>query len=68
MAVRPEHGAWVEAGHWQAKAPPFEGSWWPAWHAWLAERSSPLQRAKPIPAAAVLCDAPGQYVMRRFDD
>jgi polyhydroxyalkanoate synthase subunit PhaC len=68
LATRPEHGAWVEAGQWQAQAQQHEGSWWPAWHAWLAARSSPLQRARPIPAEAALGDAPGRYVMRRFDD
>ncbi len=65
---RHEHSPWVEAEQWLQQAPAHEGSWWPAWHAWLAARSSPLQRAKPIPAAAVLGDAPGQYVMQRYED
>jgi hypothetical protein len=34
----------------------------------VAAHSSPPQRAKPIPAAAALGDAPGQYVMQRYDD
>ena len=66
--VRPEHGNWVEAGQWLEQAAVREGSWWPAWHEWLAARSSPPQRAKPIPAHAALADAPGSYVRQRYDE
>ena len=65
---RHKHSPWAPAEQWLQHAPSHEGSWWPAWHAWLAARSSPLQRATPIPAAAALGDAPGQYVMQRYDD
>jgi polyhydroxyalkanoate synthase subunit PhaC len=68
MDCRPAHGAWVEHGQWARQAPQHEGSWWPAWHAWLADRSSRVHRAKPIPASAVLCDAPGEYVRQRYSD
>jgi polyhydroxyalkanoate synthase len=68
MACRPAHGAWVEPGQWARQAPQQEGSWWPAWHAWLAARSSRVHRAKPIPASAVLGDAPGEYVRQRYSD
>jgi polyhydroxyalkanoate synthase len=68
MDCRPAHGAWVEHGQWARQAPQHEGSWWPAWHAWLAARSSRELRAKPIPANAVLCDAPGEYVRQRYSD
>ncbi|MGH1570388.1 PHA/PHB synthase family protein [Methylobacterium sp. P31] len=52
---------------WIAQTPQSEGSWWPAWAAWLAERSGP---PAPLPAMgapaagyAVLGDAPGAYVL-----
>lgn len=53
-----------EAPDWQTDAAFQEGSWWPAWEAWLKKRSG-----KQVPARApgdsvhpVLCDAPGTYV------
>jgi len=55
---------------WLQRAPLQQGSWWPAWQAWLAAHSGPL--AAPCPglgnAAAgypVLMDAPGTYVLQR---
>ena len=68
IACRPTHGAWIDPAQWQQQAELHEGSWWPAWHAWLAERSSAPQRAKPIAAALALADAPGEYVMTRYAD
>jgi polyhydroxyalkanoate synthase len=68
MATRPEHGSWVEPDAWAASAPAFEGSWWPAWQAWLAARSSAARPARPIPARSVLGDAPGDYVMQRYHE
>jgi polyhydroxyalkanoate synthase len=68
MGCRAAHGAWLEPDEWLAEAKAHDGSWWPAWHAWLAERSGPLQRAKPIPRAGVLADAPGSYVLQRYPD
>jgi polyhydroxyalkanoate synthase len=68
MATRPAQAPWVEPGHWVETATRHEGSWWPAWHAWLAARSSRPVRAHPIPPRAVLGPAPGRYVMRRYRD
>ena len=65
---RREHSPWAPAEQWLQHAPMHEGSWWPAWHGWLAAHSSPPQRAKPIPAAAALGDAPGQYVFKGYED
>jgi polyhydroxyalkanoate synthase len=65
---RPVHSPWVEAEQWLRQTPQREGSWWQAWHGWLAEHSSAPRRARPIPAAATLGDAPGEYVMQRFGD
>ncbi len=53
---------------WLATAPKHDGSWWPDWTAWLAERSPERMDA---PAAtgselyAPLADAPGTYVLER---
>jgi polyhydroxyalkanoate synthase len=46
---------------WLKRAPPAEGSWWPAWQQWLVEHSTAKrQAARPLPAAGD--DAPGSYV------
>jgi len=54
---------------WLARAERKEGSWWPEWGDWLAQRSSP---AGPPPAIgnanngfAPLGPAPGGYVLAR---
>lgn len=39
-----------------------EGSWWPAWSHWLADRSSAKCQPRD-PAPGAVCDAPGRYVM-----
>ena len=43
------------------QAAPRQGSWWPAWQAWLAERSSATQLPARNPTEA-LDEAPGRYV------
>jgi polyhydroxyalkanoate synthase len=68
MATRTADSAWVEHTQWAHQAPRHEGSWWPAWHAWLAARSLPPQRAHAAPAKAVLGPAPGEYVHRRWSE
>ncbi|MBS0406229.1 MAG: polyhydroxyalkanoic acid synthase [Proteobacteria bacterium] len=68
LAVRPADGEWISAEDWRAQAAPHEGSWWPAWQAWLAAHSGKPVRAKPIPAKASLGDAPGTYVMQRYPE
>jgi polyhydroxyalkanoate synthase len=51
---------------WRAVAPHHEGSWWPAWHAWVAEHSSALTAPPPMGAHEKryppLEDAPGRYI------
>ena len=49
---------------WKAAAVRHEGSWWPRWGAWLAERSGPMVPARQPGDAKhpPLCDAPGTYV------
>ena len=58
-----------DAEAWQAQARRHEGSWWSAWHAWLLAHGSHAQLpARDIDAAAVLADAPGDYVQVRYND
>ncbi len=58
-----------DADSWQAQARRHEGSWWTAWHAWLLQHGSrsPVP-ARRIDAGRALGDAPGQYVMQRYND
>jgi polyhydroxyalkanoate synthase len=50
-----------------ARSPRHEGSWWPAWAAWLSERSSPPVAPPQLGATAaglpLLEGAPGSYVL-----
>jgi polyhydroxyalkanoate synthase len=58
-----------DADSWQEQARRHEGSWWPAWHAWLLQHGSgALVPARRIDAGNVLGDAPGSYVLQRFND
>ncbi len=66
IATRPERGEWVSPDDWLKQAKRRQGSWWPAWQAWLAARSSAPVKARPIATASALCDAPGEYVMQRY--
>jgi polyhydroxyalkanoate synthase len=52
----------LSADAWFARAPLFEGSWWPAWQQWLAAHSAAKQVAARKPAARSLGEAPGRYV------
>ncbi len=67
IAHRPANGRYVDPETWAAATPMSEGSWWPAWIAWLRENSSP---AGPPPGLGApdrgyptLADAPGRYVL-----
>ncbi|KVD89637.1 poly-beta-hydroxybutyrate polymerase [Burkholderia sp. ABCPW 14] len=58
----------ISPDEWLAGATDCEGSWWPAWHAWLAEHSSAQRVAPPRlgkPGAETLGDAPGTYVFQQ---
>jgi polyhydroxyalkanoate synthase len=53
---------------WLAGAPKHEGSWWPDWIEWLAQRSSQRKPASSKTGSqryAPLADAPGTYVLER---
>lgn len=58
--------AYQDPQDWLDAAPRFTGSWWTAWHEWLAARSgTPVK--PPAPGGGVLQpldDAPGRYVLQ----
>jgi len=60
---------YVDPDAWQASAPRFDGSWWPAWQKWLADHSSgktpPPALGPPRRNGPALVDAPGRYVLVR---
>ncbi|WP_436155411.1 PHA/PHB synthase family protein [Polaromonas sp. LjRoot131] len=61
-------GAPTEPQQWRDGAPVVQGSWWPAWHAWLRAHSSARVPAVPVGRAAGglgVVEAPGTYVHRR---
>ena len=58
-----------DADAWLMQAQRHEGSWWTAWHDWLLQHGSGRQvGARHIDAASALCDAPGLYVLVRYND
>jgi polyhydroxyalkanoate synthase len=64
------HGEqYVDPDSWLAKNAPRDGSWWPAWVSWLAERSGdpvvPPPLGRPGAGFAALGDAPGHYVFMK---
>ena len=52
---------YIDPERWQREAPCIEGSWWPAWEAWLARHAGPC--VGPPPPAVSLGPAPGHYVL-----
>jgi polyhydroxyalkanoate synthase len=69
MATEPEHAHSLDPDQWIAANPPRDGSWWPAWAAWLAARSGALAAPPPLGRAdagyPALADAPGDYVFTK---
>jgi polyhydroxyalkanoate synthase subunit PhaC len=68
MRARKPHDAYVDPESWRAETPHIEGSWWPAWEAWLAQRSSGQVAPPPVglPAGRYRPrrPAPGQHVQQ----
>jgi polyhydroxyalkanoate synthase len=57
---------YIDPDTWYATTPETEGSWWPAWQAWLAACSGEKTDPPALggPGHAPLCDAPGTYVLQ----
>jgi polyhydroxyalkanoate synthase len=68
LARRRPGDKYLDPATWQATAPNREGSWWPAWEAWLTEHSgalvAPPSLGSPERGYPVLGDAPGAYVLQ----
>ncbi|MBI2312388.1 MAG: polyhydroxyalkanoic acid synthase [Betaproteobacteria bacterium] len=68
IATRHDDEKYVDPETWQAIAPRHEGSWWPAWQQWLAERSgsrvAPPATGAPEKGYHPLGGAPGTYVLQ----
>lgn len=67
LATRAADGPYVDPDTWVATAPAHEGSWWPAWEAWLCEQSgkrvgAPAMGSKTL-GQAEGASAPGRYVL-----
>ncbi len=60
---------YVDPERWLATNAPREGSWWPAWSAWLTERSGTPVTPPPLGGTdgkfAPLGEAPGRYVLMK---
>jgi polyhydroxyalkanoate synthase len=69
IATRAADGRYLDPDVWLTDSEAREGSWWPAWTAWLAAHSGAPVAAPALGAPdagyAVLCDAPGSYVRMR---
>lgn len=67
IATRGENDRHIGWREWQKRMTPQEGSWWPAWQAWLdrhsGKRAKPPGMGAPKQGYAVLRDAPGEYVL-----
>jgi polyhydroxyalkanoate synthase len=68
VAMRKPDHAYVDPAVWLAETPAREGSWWPEWTAWLAQRSG-----APVPPPSMgnagagyppVGAAPGTYVLQ----
>jgi polyhydroxyalkanoate synthase len=61
---------YVDPDVWLASTPELEGSWWPAWVAWM-DAQSMQEPVAPPPMGNVdagyppICDAPGTYVLQQ---
>jgi len=69
IGTRSPNEAYLDPDTWQSETPYMEGSWWPAWEAWLAQRSgekvAPPSLGAPETGYQPRRDAPGIYVLQR---
>lgn len=66
VATHKAGSKYIDPETWVTRTPKHRGSWWPAWHRWLAEdasrRAMPPSVGAPDKGYKSLCDAPGTYV------
>ena len=62
IATKLEHDRFADPETWLQRAATHEGSWWPEWVGWLAQRSGELVTART--PGRVLMNAPGTYVLQ----
>jgi polyhydroxyalkanoate synthase len=67
IATRRRGDRYIDSNAWLSRAAAKDGSWWPAWAAWLKAKSDPVQVAPPgigAPSCGLvsLGPAPGLYV------
>ena len=69
VGTRSEQDRFVDPEAWPKQTAPREGSWWPEWTRWLADRSgevaAPPTIGAPQRGLVPLADAPGTYVLQR---
>jgi polyhydroxyalkanoate synthase len=67
IATKPAADRYIDPDQWFARHEPRAGSWWPAWQAWLAQRSDGQIDPPAIGNRdfAPIGDAPGTYVLMR---
>lgn len=67
-ATKKSGDTYVDPDSWRESTPTKDGSWWPEWQVWLAERSgkkvAPPTLGAPKSGYAPLMDAPGSYVLQ----
>ena len=68
VATRECDQPYIDPDTWQTKVEHHEGSWWPAWDAWLNRHSSgrlaPPQMGSPAAGYPPLEEAPGTYIFQ----
>jgi polyhydroxyalkanoate synthase len=66
MGTRKTGAPYLDPDAWFAEHAPRNGSWWPAWSAWLGDRSGapvePPSLGDSVAGFPVLEDAPGRYI------
>jgi polyhydroxyalkanoate synthase subunit PhaC len=69
LMTRKKGEKYISTEHWLQKATQNNGSWWPAWQAWLANNSGTKVLAPSLgnmkKGYKVICDAPGTYVLQK---
>ena len=70
MATRKHGDRYIDSDTWLTRAQSYDGSWWPAWAAWIesksdAERVKSPSMGAPSRGLMPLCPAPGVYVHER---